>query len=76
MHEPDLDLRDTAAPEAPPPPRPRSWSPAAAAAVIVTILAVAAYWYFGRDIAPALPAPSEVGGNRPGPAPEPPAIVS
>ena len=71
MHEPDLDLRDTAAPEAPPPPRARSWVPAAAAAVIVAILAVAGYWYFARDTAPALPAPAEVGGTRPGDAPEP-----
>lgn len=71
MHEPDLDLRDTSAPEAPPPRRPRSWAPAAAAAVIVAILASAGYWYFGRGTAPALPAPAEVGGNQSGAAPEP-----
>jgi hypothetical protein len=71
MQDPlDLDLQNTAPPPGARPPGRRSPAAWMAAAVIVAILGVAAYWYYARGIAPALPVPAQV--SDPADAPPPP----
>ncbi len=70
MQDPmDLDLQNTTAPDPRPPRRPSAaaWM---AIAVIVATVAVAAYWFYARRTAPALPVPAEV-ATGPETAPQP-----
>ncbi len=65
MQEPlDLDLQNSAASPPPRPRRSRALAPWAAALVIAAVAAVAAYWYYERGTAPALPVPADVQSPR------------